>query len=600
MDVCEPEKHAAVDTPRPPLSPTERNNAVTTRRPRTREVSSRYKSPSPSTASNSRRSPSPNLTTIVPSNPRLVPKRAVSAERKRPSTPPSPQRPSTPIRDSSVDSQLSSRRMSIGDGRLPESLWPSTMQSLSFSFQSDCISIPVSKKEKSVNSASSDRTLRSSSNVGHKQAETPSRARKPTPERKRSPLKGRNSHDQSENAKPVYGLHSRLIDQQRWPSRIGGKVSSSFLNKSVDFTEKSVGNSAIPGLGIGLSSLRRTPTTDSLGNPLKKSVSDAGARLLSLHDIGRVGSQAKSIDDSSLRLSGLHKFVSPSLSDRTILATPAAKSQSLPTTRSRPVSPSRTSGVSSSVVKGVSPSRARPSDPPSRGVSPSRIRPSSSSGKAPNSTAVLSFIADLKKGKKCASYIEDAHHLRLMYNRYLQWRFANARTEAVLYVQKINVEETLYNVWNTTLTLWDSIIRKRINLQELKLGLKLNSVLNDQISYLDDWGLLEREHIKSLSGAVDDLEAITLRLPVTGGATADIESLKIASAQLLMSCRLWGLQFAHYFQGWRESTLVSELAVVAAEEKAMLDACEALLASTAAKQVEEYSLRTHLIQTKQA
>ncbi|XP_038696596.1 AUGMIN subunit 8-like isoform X2 [Tripterygium wilfordii] len=223
MDVCEPEKHAAVDTPRPPLSPTERNNAVTTRRPRTREVSSRYKSPSPSTASNSRRSPSPNLTTIVPSNPRLVPKRAVSAERKRPSTPPSPQRPSTPIRDSSVDSQLSSRRMSIGDGRLPESLWPSTMQSLSFSFQSDCISIPVSKKEKSVNSASSDRTLRSSSNVGHKQAETPSRARKPTPERKRSPLKGRNSHDQSENAKPVYGLHSRLIDQQRWPSRIGGK-----------------------------------------------------------------------------------------------------------------------------------------------------------------------------------------------------------------------------------------------------------------------------------------------------------------------------------------------------------------------------------------
>ncbi|KAF5725887.1 hypothetical protein HS088_TW23G00619 [Tripterygium wilfordii] len=419
-----------------------------------------------------------------------------------------------------------------------------------------------------------DRTLRTSSNVGHKQAETPSRARKPTPERKRSPLKGRNSHDQSENAKPVDELHSRLIDQQRWPSRIGGKVSSSFLNKSVDFTEKSVGNSAIPGLGIGLSSLRRTPKTDSLGNPLKKSVSDAGARLLSLHDIGRVGSQAKSIDDSSLRLSGLHKFVSPSLSDRTILATPAAKSQSLPTTRSQPASPKRTSGVSSSVVKGVSPSRARPSDPPSRGVSPSRIRPSSSSGQAPNSTSVLSFIADLKKGKKGVSY-----------NRYLQWRFANARTEAVLYVQKINAEETLYNVWNTTLTLWDSIIRKIINLQQLKLELKLNSVLNHQISYLDDWGLLEREHIKSLSGAVDDLDASTLRLPVTEGATADIEYLKIAICSAVDVMQAMGSSICSLLSRVEGiNTLVSELAVVAAQEKAMLDACEALLASTAAKQ----------------
>ncbi|KAF5749495.1 hypothetical protein HS088_TW04G01464 [Tripterygium wilfordii] len=480
MDVCEPEKHAAVDTPRPPLAPAERNNAVTTRRPRTREVSSRYKSPSPSTPSNTRRSASPSLTRTVPSNSQLVPKRAVSAERKRPSTPPSPQRPRTPIRDSSVDSQLSSRRMSmgggrlpeslrpstppspqrprtpirdssvdsqlssrrmsIGGGRLPESLWPSTMRSLSVSFQSDIISIPVSKKEKPVNSASSDRTLRPSSNVGHKQAEKPSRALKLTPDRKRSPLKGRNSHDQSENAKPVDGLQSRLIDQHRWPSRMGSKVSSSSLNKSVDFTDKSVGNSAIPSLGIGLSSLRRTLTTDSLGNPLKKSVSDADARLLSLDEIGRVGSEAKSIDDSSLQLSGLHKFVSPSLSDRTMLATPAAKSQSLPTTRSRPASPSRTSGVASSIVKGVSPSRTRPLTPPSRGVSPSRIRPSSSSGQASNSTSVLSFIADFKKGRKGASYIEDAHHLRLIYNRFLQWRFSNARAEAILYVQKVNAE----------------------------------------------------------------------------------------------------------------------------------------------------------------
>lgn len=36
--------------------------------------------------------------------------------------------------------------------------------------------------------------------------------------------------------------------------------------------------------------------------------------------------------------------------------------------------------------------------------------------------------------------------------------------------------------------------------------------------YLDDWALLEREHSSSLAGAIEALEACTLRLPVTGGA----------------------------------------------------------------------------------
>ena len=43
------------------------------------------------------------------------------------------------------------------------------------------------------------------------------------------------------------------------------------------------------------------------------------------------------------------------------------------------------------------------------------------------------------------------------------------------------VQRTLFNVWNATLDLWDSVIRKRINLQQLKLELKQNSVLNNQV-----------------------------------------------------------------------------------------------------------------------
>ena len=39
-----------------------------------------------------------------------------------------------------------------------------------------------------------------------------------------------------------------------------------------------------------------------------------------------------------------------------------------------------------------------------------------------------------------------------------------------------------------------------------------------QMAYLDDWAVLQSDHIDALSGAVEDLEASTLRLPLTGGA----------------------------------------------------------------------------------
>ncbi|GMI83983.1 QWRF domain containing 8, augmin subunit 8 [Hibiscus trionum] len=610
MDICESERPlqklaAVVDTSRRPLVPAEKNNAsLTTRQPRTREVSSRYKSPSPATPFGSRRCPSPNHTRTTSTPSRLVQNRAVSAERKRPSTPTSPRSPSTPVQDSSVGVQISSRRLSTG--RTPESLWPSTMRSLSVSFQSDTISIPVSKKEKEkpVSNVSLDRTLRPSSNVAHRQqSQKSTSSRKPTPERKRSPLKGKNAPDQSENAKPVEGLPGRIIDQRRWPSRIHGKLSSNSLNRSVDLVDNKIVKSlSTPVPGIGLSSPKRMPISHSLSIPLKKSANDA-ASLLSLDEIGRIGPDAIPIDDKSPRVSGPARILSASSLDKISRTTHAHKSHSLSSPGSRPHTPNRTS-----VSRGASPSRARPSTPPSRGVSatprgvsPSRMRTSTLSGQSHSSTSVLSFIADFKKGRKGASYIEDAHQLRLLYNRYLQWQFANARAEAVLYIQKITVEETLYNVWIATLGLWDAVIKKKINLQQLKLELKLNSVLNDQMGYLNNWALLERDHVSSLAGAVEDLEASTLRLPVTGGARADIESLKAAISSAVDVMQAMGSSICYLLSKVEEiNNLVSELAAIATLEKSMLDQCEALVASTAAMQLEEYSLRSHLIQTKQA
>ncbi|XP_022135369.1 AUGMIN subunit 8-like [Momordica charantia] len=594
MDVCESaralRKHILAAAPRQPLVPAEKNNAVIPRSP----SRSTNKSPSSSSSAGSRRCPSPSITRTVPTSSQLVLKRAQSAERKRPSTPPSPPSPSTPIHGSPADVQLLSKRM-IG-GR-PESLWPSTMRSLSVSFQSDAFSIPVSKKEKPVSSSLSDRTLRPSSNFPHKQAETQNVARKPTPERKKSPLRGRCGHDQSENFKPVDGSsRSQVVDQHRWPSRVGAKASSNPLSCSTDLTDKRVPTLNKPLRGSGLSSTRAT-MVETTNKPLQKSIS--GVMRQSYVD-GRSREEefeANSANDNSTQESAIKKVVSSSLPGTKVTTNRVVRYDS-PTLGPRPSSPSRTPVVFS-VTRGVSPSRIRPSTPPPRGISTSRIRPSNSS--PPNvSTSVLSFIADFKKGKKAASYIEGAHQLRLLYNRHLQWRFANARAEAVLYNQGLTAERALHGVRNTTLNLWDSVIRKRINLQQLKLELKLISIMNDQMSYLNEWAVLERSHNRSLSGVIDDLEASTLRVPVTGGAKADVGSLNGAICSAVEVMQAMGASICSLLPRVEIlQTLVFELAIVAAKEKAMLDECVALLASTAALQVQEQSLWTHLIQMKQ-
>ena len=45
-------------------------------------------------------------------------------------------------------------------------------------------------------------------------------------------------------------------------------------------------------------------------------------------------------------------------------------------------------------------------------------------------------VAETRKGKKGSSHQEDVHSLRLRYNRYLQWRFANAKAASVMKVQQ--------------------------------------------------------------------------------------------------------------------------------------------------------------------
>ncbi|KAG9148724.1 hypothetical protein Leryth_013403 [Lithospermum erythrorhizon] len=568
-----------------PLALAEKNNNGSTGRSRIREVSSRYRSPSPSVPSGARRCPSPNGARPSASSTVTTPKRSISAERKRPTMPlrpsgpssPSTRSPSTPVQGSVAEALLETKK--LAGNKLPEGLWPSTMRSLSVSFQSDTFSLPVGKREKPPPQALTVRTSKSSANVTHKQGEKTPGSRKPTPEKKRSPIKGKSLVDQSENSRPD-GLNARFVDQHTWSTRAGGKLSSSLLTRSVDFSDKT-SRASSTSLRTGIPSFRKL-SLDGARKPLQKSSSDL-LMLMSSGDSLRGGSGGRSLDDNS------------------IVRNSAQRSQSLPCSVSRPQSPSKASMLSSSLCTGVSPSRTKfISAASSRGSSPSRVRPSSPSRQPSSTASVLSFIVDIKKGNKAANHIEDAHQLRLLYNRHLQWMYANARAHAVSQFRTIKAEKILCNVWRTLSGMWDSLIAKRIELRQLRLKLKLYSVSSEQLTYLDQWALIESDHMSSLCLATQDLRDCTLRLPIACGAKGDVESVKSAVCSAVDNMQAMASSICSLLSPMEGvDYLISELADLAAKQRAVFGECEALLSSTAALQVEEYSLKTNLIQLRQ-
>uniref|UniRef100_A0A1U7V0L5 QWRF motif-containing protein 8-like n=1 Tax=Nicotiana sylvestris TaxID=4096 RepID=A0A1U7V0L5_NICSY len=159
--------------------------------------------------------------------------------------------------------------------------------------------------------------------------------------------------------------------------------------------------------------------------------------------------------------------------------------------------------------------------------------------------------------------------------------------DAALHAQKLQAEKTLYNVWRNTSDLWAFVTKKRPALQQLKLKLKPFAVLNEKddpvqnedlsldhifclfssdignhwlvvevcsdgkqefhvefhefssglvqiiehymnLTYLDEWASIERDHTSSVSHAIQYLQACTLRLPIIGRPKGDIESVKEA------------------------------------------------------------------------
>lgn len=434
--------------------------------------------------------------------------------------------------------------------------------------------------------------------------------------------------DQSENARPIENQQSR-------PNT--GKPQGNPLIRSVNtFTEKPV--------RVGQSRSRTTPRPNPASRPVSgssgESLIDSGAarQAPSIENLSsECTSQARDAAGSSEEGGGQGSIVPArfcqettnrargSLDARSLI--PEAEFSSAISARVRPtggLASGRLSRSSTSPWVGSANQSLPPTFPgPHTSMSPVKIIPTSSpplkclpsptrarGHPLPPTTAtsqiirssgvgsLFNFGADGRKGKKGASP-EDVHLFRLLHNRHLQWRFVNAKAEAVMNAQRLAAEKMLYGAWTKISELQDSVILKRIELHKAMHANKLRSILSEQKAYLEDWALLEQDHRNALSGAIKDLEATTVRVPITDGVKADIREVKEAlnSAVDVMgpisSCICSLLPKVEDM-----SSLVSELASVAAQERALLDECKDLLATTGALEVEESSLRASLIQLK--
>ncbi|KGN55261.1 protein SNOWY COTYLEDON 3 [Cucumis sativus] len=601
-----------------PLFPSESDNAIHPRKPKSREVTSRFMPPSNSSSSPllTKRSSSPSLSRT--SSLAATPTQAASSLNKR-STSVDRRRVGTP-RPYSLDFRTGFDNGGLGEMPASQKLLLTSTRSLSVSFQGESFSLQVSKA---------------------KPAPSPG-ARKGTPERRKSttPARGGGVADKAENSKLI-------VDQHRWPARLR---QENLMTRSLD-CEDMAERRRVSGGSVnvirqlqdskaqGRASFDGVLSSDSVTAGMEKAdelVVDANSENLSDHsnvlssdsDSVSSGSNCGTQDYSPNEGQGQRGprgIVVPARfwqeTNNRLRRQPENGSPLSKNVGARSLAPSKLTVTKkfamdspTSTPREIANSRGQLS--PIRGslrpMSPSRLLASSTGPRLRNSVgstplnslnsiplSMTSFVADARRGKIAENRIVDAHSLRLLHNRLLQWRFANARADAAQSGLSLNAERSLYNAWLSTSKLRESVRTKRSELQLLKQKLTLTTILSWQMLHLEEWDELDQDFSNSLSGVTEALRASTLRLPVVGSAKADVQGIKdaISSAVDVLQTMASSICFLLSKVG-KVNSLVSELANVSAKECALLERVKCLLSAIAVLQVKECSLRTQILQRR--
>ncbi|XP_074587873.1 QWRF motif-containing protein 2-like [Curcuma longa] len=556
---------------RSPLAPSVEKDNASPKRPRSKDVSSRYLSPTPAsystaTVTSSSRScsssplfPSPTVAQRCPvplaSNRHSVEKRSQIVSRVKPLTP----------RTDSQAENLASARVQYSQTR-----------SLSVSFQGE----PFFYKPNRPKTTSFILL------------------RKPSPERRLAgevAVTPARDGDHSENSRP-------LVKQPRRPGARARTLNP--LMRSLDcpssrspITVQLLREPMVFGDGNRRSPVDGADLSASSDNDSMLSEGNSGAPRLGIPPVEKVTPRGISVPARFLQETSSRQRRLPN--SGFCLPPPSSSS----TLQSELGLMRKLSVTNPSLFRRLirSPSLANYMATPSRDMA-SRVRSGtnltvSPSDQPANAPSIISFAAEVRRSKKGENRIEKAHTLRLLDNRYFQWRFVNAKITATLLSKKVIAEKNIYDACITTSNLRDSVSFKRSKLQILMDNLKLTSVLEGQITYLDEWSLIDSEHSKSLRGVVEAVKATTLRLPIVHGAKAYIQDLKHAvgsAAEVMQAIGSSVCSMSSMVEGAK--SIISEIAKVTVEERSLLDQSKDLLSAIAAMHVAQCSLHSHIMQ----
>lgn len=242
-----------------------------------------------------------------------------------------------------------------------------------------------------------------------------------------------------------------------------------------------------------------------------------------------------------------------------------------------------------------------------RPTSFSGLKPSDGHSKATGMEKLLNIGLDLFKGKKSSSSSsstpamsgnsESVHQIRLLHNRLMQWRYANARAVEVNGNITLQAERNLISARDGLKMLRNSVVQKKLKLDKEKLDMKLSYILYSQKKLLEAWGDMERRHVSAVSKTQQGLQTVVCRVPLTDGAMVDIQSASINLAQALDLTPSFKSTFTS-FAATAESNvmLLSELAKVVSQERLLLEECLEHFRTVCTLELQERSLRCNIIQ----
>ncbi|KAL9237290.1 hypothetical protein vseg_011858 [Gypsophila vaccaria] len=203
----------------------------------------------------------------------------------------------------------------------------------------------------------------------------------------------------------------------------------------------------------------------------------------------------------------------------------------------------------------------------------------------------------VRKGTSGGGQVEEVHRLRMLYNRYMQWRFANARAEACMVAQRKQCEKQLYSLGEKIAELRESVKSKRIEYGILKESRTLSTILDVQMPYLDEWSALDESYSSSLLELSNGLMNVLSQLPLDGNVRADVKEIEEALHSALKATEMIYLQVQSFMPKAEDvDNLISDLARVCSGEITLVDECGDLLSKTHLSQVEECSLRGQVMQ----